>query len=163
MTERGCVLHSMAFFASRSLMTVELITVCARRGEPLVQVTSAAVSVEDGIAGDRYKNVTLVEMETIEAFCQEQHLPLDLTCTRRNVVTRGVRLNGLVGKEFSIGTVRLRGVELCAPCKSLGRRLETASLGVPQVVAWFMERGGLRAEVIAGGQFSVGDPLVLAE
>lgn len=144
-------------------MTVELITVCAQRSEPLVSLPAAMVTVEAGIAGDRYKNVTLVEAEIIEAFCGEQHLPVDLTCTRRNVVTRGVRLNPLVGKEFQIGTVHLRGVELCDPCRTLGRRLETANLSGPQVVAWFMERGGLRAEVMAGGEFRVGDPLVILE
>lgn len=144
-------------------MTVELITVCAQRGEPLVSLPAATVTVEAGIAGDRYQNVTLVEAELIEAFCGEQHLPVDHTCTRRNIITRGVRLNPLVGKEFRIGSVRLRGVELCDPCRPLGRRLETANLSAPQVVAWFMERGGLRAEVVEGGELRVGDPLVILE
>jgi MOSC domain-containing protein YiiM len=71
-----------------------------------------------------------------------------------------VRLNSLVGKEFLVGTVRLRGVELCDPCGSLGRRLATASLSAPQVVERFMGRGGLRAEVIEGGELRVGDSIV---
>jgi MOSC domain-containing protein YiiM len=141
-------------------MTVELINVCARRGDPLESASAAVVTVEDGVAGDRYTDVSLVEAEEIEAFCNEQHLPVDLACTRRNVVTRGVRLNSLVGKEFLVGTVRLRGVELCDPCGSLGRRLATASLSAPQVVERFMGRGGLRAEVIEGGELRVGDSIV---
>lgn len=114
----------MHFFRPRSrdlpVMTVELITVSRQRREPQESLSLAHVSVEEGIAGDRYKDVTLVEAEEIEAFCHEQHLPVDFTCTRRNIITRGVRLNPLVGKEFRIGPFACAAWSCAIPAEAWG-------------------------------------------
>jgi len=110
--------------------------------------------------GDRYsgqavypgQNLTLVEAEEIELFCAEQRRLPDLSLTRRNLVTRGVRLNALLGVEFTIGEVRLRGVELCEPCASLGLRLSSETLAPAAVVKHWLGRGGLRVDVLSGGE-----------
>jgi len=117
-----------------------------------------------GIEGDRYfdrheepgQNITLVEAEEIERFILEQGRPHDLSITGRNLVTRGVRLNELVGKEFTVGAVLLRGVELCEPCLGLGQALALDEFTPATVVKSFVHRAGLRADVLSTGAISVG-------
>ena len=119
-----------------------------------------------GLEGDRYatrtgsfsakpkpgRQVTLVEAEAIEALERELGLKLAPGETRRNLVTRGVALNHLVGREFQVGAVRLRGHELCEPCGDLARMT-----GKPQILPGLVHRGGLRAEIIEGDMIRVGD------
>lgn len=117
-----------------------------------------------GVVGDRNfgknayrgQNVTLVEAEEIERFCISHARDIDLSITRRNVVTRGIQLNGLVGKEFMIGNVRLRGVELCEPCSILGRSLSSESLSAEAVIEWWVGCGGLRTDIIVSGEIQHG-------
>ena len=118
-----------------------------------------------GIEGDRYfegtgtwsnhpgegREITLVEMEAFEGLARERNIALKPGETRRNLVTRGVPLNHLVGKEFQVGDVRLVGVRLCEPCNYLE---EMTTKGV---LAGLVHRGGLRANVLTGGAVRVGD------
>jgi MOSC domain-containing protein YiiM len=122
------------------------------------------VVIDAGIEGDRYfdrheepgQNITLIEAEEIERFISEHSQPHDLSITGRNLVTRGVRLNELVGKEFKVGAVLLRGVELCEPCLGLGQSLATTELTPALVVKSFVHRAGLRADVLSTGSIAVG-------
>jgi MOSC domain-containing protein YiiM len=82
--------------------------------------------------------------------------------TRRNVITRGVDLNALVGVEFSIGGAKFKGVELCQPCSVLGRLLENQWVSRSQVIQAFLGRGGLRADIISSGVVGVGMPLIIS-
>jgi len=149
-------------------MTVERIYLAGKPGAPQQEVVSVRVTVDAGIEGDRYfdahdepgQNLTLVEAEEIEAFLAERGRSVDLSCTRRNVVTRGVRLNDLVGREFTIGNVRLRGVELCEPCRSFGTRLAAPNFPVAAVVKRFVHRAGLRADILGSGVIAVGADVV---
>jgi len=122
-----------------------------------------------GLEGDRYfgppgtpgkrsgpgRDLTLIEIEALQAFENDHGLRLTAAEARRNIVTRGVPLNGLVGQEFQVGLVRLRGVRLCQPCEHL------ASLTDPRVLPGLINRGGLRAEILTEGIVSVGDPVIL--
>jgi MOSC domain-containing protein YiiM len=116
-----------------------------------------------GLEGDRYfdgtghwsktpgvgREVTLIEIEAIEALESERNLAITPGATRRNVVTRGVPLNHLVGREFQLGAVRLRGTRLCEPCTYL------ESLTQQGVLSGLIHRGGLRAEILTGGTIRV--------
>jgi len=123
-----------------------------------------------GIEGDRYfdrheepgQNITLVEAEEVERFNEEHGRPNDLSVTGRNLVTRGVRLNALVGKEFKVGAVLLRGVELCEPCLGLGQALATTQVAPAQVVRFLVHRAGLRADVLSTGEVVVGAAITSA-
>jgi MOSC domain-containing protein YiiM len=137
------------------------------RAESLRSVQEATVIMGRGLEGDRYGNgsgsfssypgkgreVTLIEMEAIES------LPNDCALApgeaRRNLVTRGVSLNDLVGHDFQIGDVVLRGVRLCHPCEHL------EGLTRPGVLKALTNRGGLRADIVTGGMLHVGDELLL--
>jgi MOSC domain-containing protein YiiM len=124
-----------------------------------------------GIEGDRHcgradwpgQNLTLVEAEEIERFCAMTGRAVDLALTRRNVITRGVRLNDLVGRRFRIGDCVLLGIERCEPCSSLGQRLADAHLDVAAVIHHWLGRGGLRADVLTNGTISAGDSLEIID
>ena len=122
-----------------------------------------------GLEGDRYFSgtgtfsphpprpdfeVTLIERERIEAFARESGLPFTALQARRNLVTGGVDLNALVGREFLVGAVRIRGIRLCEPCNYLARTTH------PQVLAGLVHKGGLRAQILTEGVIRPGDAVV---
>lgn len=140
------------------------IYIAPRSGDPMQAVESVQAVAGKGLAGDRkFRNpshpkkdtpereVTLIESEAIDAINRDYVLHLEPHEARRNILTRGIALNHLVGREFSIGAVRLRGIMLCEPCKRVER------LTRPGVMRALVHRGGLRAEILEGGLISVGD------
>jgi MOSC domain-containing protein YiiM len=139
---------------------VERIFTSPERGAPQVECERISLTSGMGVVGDRNfgvsrhpgQNLTLVEAEEIERFCAEQTRLPDLSLTRRNLVTRGVRLNDLLNREFSIGGVKLRGVELCEPCTIFGGALSSESLPTPSVIKRWVGRGGLRVDVLTDGE-----------
>lgn len=99
------------------------------------------------------REITLIEVEAIEAVFRDYEIQLGADQTRRNVLTRGVALNHLIGKEFRIGTIRLVGVELCEPCSSL------ESMTQKGVKAALVHRGGIRCRILDEGTLRVGDAI----
>lgn len=149
-------------------MPVESICIAPERGAELELVDQARVIEGAGIEGDRFcsasdpdpsHNVTLVEAEEVERFNREHGVALPLVATRRNIVTRDVRLNDLVDREFTIGEVRFRGVELCEPCVNLGRYLADSGLSRQGVVSKMSGKAGLRAAAVTSGTIAVGDEI----
>ncbi len=147
---------------------IEAIHLASSAEAPMHGVAEATAIAGVGLEGDRYatrrgsfsakpkpgRQITLIEAEAIEALQRELGLVLAPGDTRRNLVTRGVALNHLVGREFRVGEVRLRGHELCEPCTDLARMT-----GKPQILPGLVHRGGLRAEILEGGVIRVGDPI----
>jgi MOSC domain-containing protein YiiM len=103
-----------------------------RRGEPAAN-------------GDPSQEVTLIESEALDFLKQEHGIELAPTQTRRNLLTRGVALNELVGRQFTVGEVLLRGIRLCHPCDHL------EAMTCKGVKEGLTMRGGLRAEILRGG------------
>jgi MOSC domain-containing protein YiiM len=136
-------------------------------GGPLASVAQALAAPGKGLEGDRYasglgtysdtpglgREITLLEIEAIEALKRDYAVEIDPGDSRRNIVTRGVALNHLVGREFTVGEARLRGVRLCEPCAHLERLTRRG------VRAGLIHRGGLRAEILTRGAIRVGDPI----
>lgn len=111
----------------------------------------------DGIVGDRYgrnRNLTLIEAEALEGLYADTGIELSAAESRRQVLTRGIRLNDLVGERFTVGGVECVGEELCEPCAHL------QSLTKPGVLRGLVHRGGLRADIVQGGRIAVGDEIV---
>ena len=148
-------------------MTVERLYRCSAIGGPMEACAELTLIAGQGIVGDRYygrqdapgQNLTLIEADVIEAFLASLSRPLDLAISRRNVVTRGTPLNALVGREFMLGPVYLRGVELCEPCRGLGRALSGPDITAADVVRRLTHLGGLRADILNGGILGLGDAL----
>lgn len=144
---------------------VEAIVITPEESGPLRRVTSVEAVAGRGLVGDRYfaredavdpdDNITLIEAEAIEAVAAEHGIALSVEQLRRNVVTRGVALNDLVGATFKLGPVTVKALELCEPCKHL------ESLTQDGVLEAFVHRGGLRGVVVEGGVISVGDGVVV--
>ena len=147
-----------------SMLAMSIERIFTRTGGRGAQLEPARVRVVagKGIEGDRYfgcedepgQNVTFIEAEEIEAFQRALGRPVDLSLSGRNIVTRGVRLNDLVGREFSVGAVRFRGVELCEPCGGLGAVLAPPDLTPAQVVKRLVHRAGLRADALSTGEIA---------
>jgi MOSC domain-containing protein YiiM len=93
----------------------------------------------------------LIEIEAIEALKVELGVELDPGSIRRNIVTSGIPLNHLVGREFQIGEVKARGIKLCEPCSHLARLTHSA------VLPGLVHRGGLRAQILTDGTIRVGE------
>lgn len=145
--------------------TVVSIHIAAAATGPLVSVNEVRAVPGKGLEGDRYfsrvgtysnnpglgRDVTLIEIEAFEALKRDYGIELAPGDSRRNIVTRGVPLNHLVGREFKVGEVTLRGIRLCEPCSHLER------LSQKGVQRGLIHRGGLRTHVISGGTIRVGD------
>ncbi len=149
---------------------VEYLHIAAKAQAPMQAVTAARLVAGRGVLGDRYeRNVgtfsswpqdhefTLIEVEAIETAQAEYGVILKPGETRRNVTTRGVALNDLVGKRFRIGdTVICEGTRLCHPCAHL--EVVTGRGGLCRVLA---NQGGLRARIVQGGVVRVGDTVTV--
>ena len=144
--------------------TVVLINIAPSAEAAMVPVQEARAVPGKGLEGDRYsfrqgtffkpqpdRELTLIEVEAIEAMKGELNVDYGLSDSRRNVVTRGVPLNHLVGKEFWIGEVKVRGLRLCEPCSHLQK------LSHEKVLPGLVNRGGLRAQILTEGMIQVGD------
>ena len=131
--------------------------------EPVVSRDEVRAVAGHGLEGDRYFNadgwdepkreITLVELEAIEAANRDYDIGLTPEDMRRQIVTKGVALNHLIGREFTVGGVRCRGVKLNEPCNHL-RKLADKPLIKPMI-----HRGGLRAQILESGTIRVGDPI----
>ncbi len=147
---------------------IAFIQIAPTAGERLVSVQEVRAVAGEGLDGDRYfkkigtfsntpgtgRHLTLVELESIEALKRDLGIDLEPTETRRNIVTRDVPLNHLVGQEFKLGReVVVKGMRLCEPCDHLEK------LTVKGVSEGLLHRAGLRAEIIKVGTIRVGDPV----
>ena len=136
--------------------------------EPMRSRDSVRAVPDKGLEGDRYFEgkgtfsphpqrpdfeVTLVEAETVAHFAETSGLPFTTLLARRNLVTRGVALNELVGRDVAVGSVRLRFVRLCEPCQYLAKQTW------PQVLRGLVHRGGIRAQILTDGIICVGDAI----
>ena len=147
--------------APETMGYIQHIFVAPVRGAPMAPLAEVEALEECGLRGDRYADarnrksvdyqLTLIEIENIQAFAQASGLPLAPHEPRRNLVTVGVRLNEFCGKRFKVGEVELEGLELCEPCGTFAKRTH------PEVVRFFVRRGGLRCRILRGGFIRVGD------
>ncbi len=143
---------------TRGAGRVEAITVATEAEAPIEVVAEAAAHAGRGLAGDRYHEgrgtfsnpysvghqLTLVEAEVLE------ELGIGPEAARRNLVTRGIDLNALVGRRFTVGEVECVGRRLCEPCAHLERLS-------PGTLRPLVHRGGLRADLLGDGTIRVGD------
>jgi MOSC domain-containing protein YiiM len=144
--------------------TIESIHIATNAKAPMQAMRGVVAIPGVGLEGDRYAlgsgtfykpqpdhELTLIEAEAIEAMRRDYNVELAPGEARRNLVTRGVPLNHLVGCEFQIGDVNIRGIRLCEPCSHL------QTLTQRPVIKGLLHRGGLRAQVLSAGTIRVGD------
>ena len=130
--------------------------------QPISEVNSIKVLANQGIVGDRhfnefndpYNQITLIESENIDNYNVKYGLNIPYKDFRRNIITKGIKLNDLVGKRFKIGKVELEGIDLCRPCKHLSEILDQDN-----IIKEFLRRGGLRCQILTSSTIEVGDKI----
>ena len=138
------------------------IGIAKSKSEEIQEVNEINVSAGKGIIGDRYfheKNedrnqLTLIESENIDYYNNKFNLTIPYLNFRRNIVTKGIKLNHLVGKKLIIGKTEIRGIDLCRPCKSLQK-----NLGQDNIIKEFLRKGGLRCEILTSTNIKAGDEI----
>jgi len=103
---------------------------------------------------DPGQSITLIAAEALTGLREDTGIELSHEASRRNVLTRGIDLNALVGRRFRVGEVECEGIELCEPCNTLAKLTERG------VLRGLVHRGGLRADILAGGSIAVGDAVL---
>jgi MOSC domain-containing protein YiiM len=143
---------------------VEQIAITADRDALPAPVERIRAEAGHGIEGEYHwsptpdpgQSITLIGAEALAGLREDTGIELSHEASRRNVLTRGIDLNALVGRRFRVGEVECEGIELCEPCNNLAKWTERG------VLRGLVHRGGLRADILAGGFIAVGDAVVAA-
>jgi MOSC domain-containing protein YiiM len=127
---------------------VEGITLVRDAAGAIDRVEAVRAEAGEGLEGDYHDDLTLIAAEALDGLRVAGHE------TRRNLLTREIDLNALVGRRFTVGSVEAVGVELAEPCTKLQRLT-----GEKSILRDLVHRGGLRADILRGGQIRVGDSI----
>ena len=130
------------------------------------EVKSIEVLANKGVIGDRhfkdfndpYCQLSLIESENIDYYNLKYGLDIPYINFRRNIVTKGIQLNELVGKKLKIGKVNLEGIDLCRPCRHL-----TEMLCQENILKEFLRRGGLRCQILSSSSINIGDDIQILD
>jgi len=144
---------------------VEGIFISPKKGLLPEPVESVRAVAGRGLEGNRYffeeappgQALTLIAAEAVEAMEREHGIAIEPRESRRNVVTRGIDVNELVGKRFRVGDVECQGIELCEPCTTL------EGMTKPGVIKGLVHRGGLNADILSDGAINVGDAVATVD
>ena len=136
--------------------------ISTEHNQSINEVNSINVLANQGIVGDRhfkefnnpYNQLSLIESENIDYYNIKYGLNIPYIDFRRNVVTKGIQLNDLVGKKILVGNVELEGIDLCRPCRHL-----TEVLGRDNIIKEFLRRGGLRCQALSSSRIKIGDQI----
>ena len=124
------------------------------------EVFHIEVLANKGIIGDRHFNeynnpyyqLTLIESENIDYYNKKYNLNIAYLDFRRNIVTKGIKLNDLIGKKITIGDSKIEAIDLCRPCKHLQEKLSQDN-----IIKEFLRRGGLRCHILNSSKIKIGD------
>jgi MOSC domain-containing protein YiiM len=138
------------------------IGITKKNNQDISEIQQISLLAGKGIIGDRYfheyndvrNQLTLIESENINYYNKRFNLNIPYLNFRRNIVTKGIELNKLVGKELLINQTKVKGVDLCRPCKSLQQ-----NLGQDNIIKEFLRKGGLRCEILVSGNIKIGDEI----
>ena len=148
------------------MSTVIKLGIVEKNNKKMEEVNSIKVIADKGVIGDRhfqdyndpYCQLSLIESENIDYYNTKFGLNIPYIDFRRNIITKGIRLNDLVNKKIQIGDVKVEGIDLCRPCKHL-----TEMLDQPNVLKEFLRKGGLRCQILSSSKISVGDIIKILE
>ena len=138
------------------------IGITNNNNQKIKEVSSIKVLANQGIVGDRhfkefndpFSQLSLIESENIDYYNIKYGLDIPYIDFRRNIITKGIQLNDLVGKKFQIGKVELEGVDLCRPCRHL-----CEVLNQDNIIKEFLRRGGLRCQILSSSSIEVGNKI----
>ena len=136
--------------------------IAGNNNQSISEVNSIEVLANKGIVGDRhfhesndpYNQLSLIESENIDDYNIKFGLNIPYINFRRNVITKGIKLNDLIEKKLKIGNVELKAIELCRPCRHLTEMLEQKN-----ILKEFMRKGGLRCQILSSSKINIGDKI----
>ena len=136
------------------------IGIASNNNKKIKEVDSIEVLANKGVVGDRhfdefndpYCQLSLIESENIDFYNSKYNLNIPYVDFRRNIITKGIRLNDLIGKKFLVGNVKVEGIDLCRPCRHL-----TEILNQENILKEFLRKGGLRCQILSSSIINVGD------
>ena len=136
--------------------------ITSNNNKRIEEVESIEVLANKGVVGDRhfdnyndpYCQLSLIEAENIDEYNLKFGLNIPYLDFRRNIITKGIKLNDLVGKKFSIGNVEVEGIDLCRPCRHL-----TEMLDQENILKEFLRKGGLRCQILSSSKINIGDTI----
>ena len=142
------------------------IGITDKNNKKINEVKSIEVLENKGVVGDRhfdefndpYCQLSLIESENIDFYNSKYNLNIPYVDFRRNIITKGVRLNNLIGKRFLVGNVKVEGIDLCRPCRHL-----TEILSQGNIIKEFLRKGGLRCQILSSSMINVGDNIKLLD
>ena len=134
--------------------------ITSNNNKKIEEVESIEVLANKGVVGDRhfdnyndpYCQLSLIEAENIDEYNLKFGLNIPYLDFRRNIITKGIKLNDLVGKKLSIGNVEVEGIDLCRPCRHL-----TEMLDQENILKEFLRKGGLRCQILSSSKIKVFD------
>ena len=140
------------------------IGIAEKNNQEIEKKETIEVVALKGIVGDRYfhdfngdrEQITLIESENIDYYNDTFNTKFTYVEFRRNIITKNIKLNDLVGKTILVGNIKLKVNDLCRPCKDLQQRL-----GKSNIIKEFLRRGGLRCEILSSGTINVGDKITI--
>ena len=126
------------------------------------EVEVIKVLANKGVVGDRhfkefndpYCQLSLIESENIDYYNSKYGSNISYVDFRRNVVTKGICLNDLVGRKLLVGNVKVEVIDLCRPC----RHLEDI-LNHNNIIKVFLRKGGLRSQILSSSKINIGDEI----
>ena len=138
------------------------IGISDKNNQKIKEVNSINVLANQGVLGDRhfkefndpYNQLSLIESENIDYYNKKFGLNIAYIDFRRNIITKGIRLNDLIGKKFLVGEVELEGIDLCRPCRHLCELLDQDN-----IIKEFLRRGGLRCQILSSSSIEVGNKI----
>ena len=138
--------------------------ITSNNNKKIEEVESIEVLANKGVVGDRhfdnyndpYCQLSLIESENIDEYNLKFGLNIPYLDFRRNIITKGIKLNDLVGKKLSIGNAEVEGIDLCRPCRHL-----TEMLDQENILKEFLRKGGLRCQILSSSKIKVGDTIKL--
>ena len=136
--------------------------ITSNNNKKIEEVETIEVLANKGVVGDRHFNdyndpycqLSLIEAENIDEYNLKFGLNIPYLDFRRNIITKGIKLNDLVGKRLSIGNVEVEGIDLCRPCRHL-----TEMLDQENILKEFLRKGGLRCQILSSSKIKVGDAI----
>ena len=142
------------------------IGITKNNNQKIQEVTNIKVLANQGVVGDRhfkefndpFSQLTLIESENIDFYNIKFGLNIPYVDFRRNIVTKGIQLNSLIGKKIKIGNVELEGIDLCRPCRHLREILNQDN-----IIKEFLRKGGLRCQILTSSSINVGDEINLLD
>ena len=138
------------------------IGVTKNHNQEIIEVNEISLIANKGIVGDRhfrdyndpFNQLSIIESENIDEYNLKYKSNIPYLKFRRNIITKGIKLNDLVEKRIKIGSIELEVIDLCRPCRHLSEKLNRND-----VIKEFLRKGGIRCRIINDGKIYLGDKI----